>query len=57
MTVSICVFKRIAVVTDTEWMVHTLHALAWMIPGEVALFDLDELEAAKKWAADSAGRP
>ena len=44
-------FKRTAVVTDKEWMIHTLHALAWMIPGEVALFSLDQLEDAKQWAA------
>lgn len=44
-------FKRTAVVTDKEWIAHTLHALAWMIPGEVALFGLDDLEAAKEWAA------
>ena len=43
--------KRTAVVTDKEWIAHALHALAWMIPGEVALFGLDELEAAKQWAA------
>ena len=44
-------FKRIAVVTDKEWVAHTLHALAWMVPGELALFSLDELEHAKEWAA------
>ena len=44
-------FKRIAVVSDKAWVAHTLHALAWMIPGELALFGLDELEQAKKWAA------
>ncbi|MGD9619801.1 MAG: STAS/SEC14 domain-containing protein [Mycolicibacterium sp.] len=44
-------FKRTAVVTDKEWIGHTLHALAWMVPGEVALFGLDELERAKEWAA------
>ena len=44
-------FRRVAVVTDKEWMVHTLHALAWMVPGEVKLFGLGELEAAKQWAA------
>jgi hypothetical protein len=45
-------FKRIAVVTDKQWVAHTLHALAWMVPGEFALFGLDELERAKVWAAD-----
>ena len=44
-------FKRIAVVSDKEWVAHTLHALAWMIPGELAVFGLDELERAKEWAA------
>ncbi len=44
-------FKRIAVVTDKEWVAHTLHALAWMVPGELALFSLDEFEHAKEWAA------
>lgn len=46
-------FKRVAVVTDKEWVRHTLHALAWMVPGEVALFGLDELDRAKEWAAAS----
>jgi SpoIIAA-like len=44
-------FKRIAVVSDKAWVGHTLHALAWMIPGEFAMFKLDELERAKEWAA------
>ena len=44
-------FKRIAVVTDKEWVFHTLQALAWIVPGELALFGLDELQRAKKWAA------
>lgn len=46
-------FKRIAVVSDKEWVRHTLHALAWMVPGELALFGLDDLDRAKKWAAGS----
>jgi hypothetical protein len=44
-------FKRIAVVSDKEWVKHTLHALAWMVPGELAIFGLDELDRAKEWAA------
>jgi hypothetical protein len=44
-------FKRIAVVSDKEWIAHTLHALAWMVPGELALFGLDEIDRAKEWAA------
>ncbi|GAS93568.1 protein of unknown function [Mycolicibacterium canariasense] len=44
-------FNRIAVVSDKEWVRHTLHALAWMVPGELALFTLDRLAEAKRWAA------
>ncbi len=44
-------FKRVAVVSDKGWVAHALHAFAWMIPGELALFGLDELGRAKEWAA------
>jgi hypothetical protein len=44
-------FKRIAVVSDKDWVAHTLHAVAWMIPGELEIFGLDELDRAKQWAA------
>lgn len=44
-------FRRIAVVSDKEWVAHTLHALAWMVPGELAVFGLDELDRATQWAA------
>ena len=44
-------FKRIAVVSDKEWVAHALHAFAWMVPGELALFGLDELDKAAEWAA------
>ena len=44
-------FKRIAVVSDKDWVAHTMHAFAWMVPGELRMFGLDELEQATKWAA------
>ena len=44
-------FRRIAVVTDKEWVAHALHALGWMVAGELALFGLDELDRAARWAA------
>ena len=33
-------FKRIAVVSDKEWVAHTLHALAWTVPGELGTLAL-----------------
>ncbi|GAY18193.1 STAS/SEC14 domain-containing protein [Mycobacterium sp. shizuoka-1] len=44
-------FKRVAVVSDKEWVVHTIHLVGWLMPGEVAVFGLDELDQAKQWAA------
>jgi hypothetical protein len=44
-------FRRIAIVSDKEWVTHMLHALAWMVPGELELFPVARLEEAKTWAA------
>lgn len=44
-------FKRIAVVSDREWVAHTLHAVSWLVPGELRIFELAELDQAKEWAA------
>ena len=44
-------FRRIAVVSDKDWVAHALHAFAWMVPGELAVFSLAELDQAKAWAA------
>ncbi|VEG55116.1 Protein of uncharacterised function (DUF3478) [Mycolicibacterium aurum] len=45
-------FRRIAVVSDKEWIAHALHAVGWMVPGELRLFPLSDLADAKSWAAD-----
>ncbi|WBP96847.1 STAS/SEC14 domain-containing protein [Mycolicibacterium neoaurum] len=44
-------FKRIAVVSDKDWVRHTMHAIGWMVPGELAVFGADELDRAAQWAA------
>lgn len=44
-------FKRIAVVSDKDWVRHTMHAIGWMVPGELAVFNSDELDRAAEWAA------
>jgi hypothetical protein len=42
---------RSAIVTDIDWMVRATKLFAWMIPGEVRVFPLAELEQAKAWIA------
>jgi hypothetical protein len=44
-------WKRCAVLTDREWIEHGTKAFGWLTPGEVKLFELDELPAALAWAA------
>lgn len=42
-------WKRVAFVTDVEWMRRAFKAFAWMAPGEAKLFSESELDAAKAW--------
>jgi hypothetical protein len=44
-------WKRIAVVTDHDWLRRSVGALGWIVPGEVKTFDLAEEQAALDWAA------
>lgn len=44
-------WKRIALVTDVEWMARGLKAFAWMVPGDVKHFPMAERDAATAWAA------
>lgn len=43
---------RSAIVTDIDWIAQATRLFAWMIPGEVRVFPLAELEQAKSWIAD-----
>ena len=44
-------WKRVAFVTDIEWMIHGARWFGWMSPGEVKHFPLAEQAAAIAWAA------
>lgn len=44
-------WKRIALVTDIEWMIHLTQLFGWMTPGEMKRFPLAERDAAVAWAA------
>jgi hypothetical protein len=40
---------RSAIVTDIDWLARATRLFAWMIPGEVRVFPINELEQAKVW--------
>ena len=44
-------WKRIALVTDIDWVKYATELFGWMTPGEVKLYGLDGLEDAKTWVA------
>jgi stage II sporulation SpoAA-like protein len=44
-------WKRSAIVTDVEWVGKAFRLFAWMTPGEVAVYGLDQMEEAKAWVA------
>jgi hypothetical protein len=48
-------WRRLAVVTNKQWMRHAIGGFGWFYPGELQVFDLDQLEAAKSWLAEPAG--
>jgi hypothetical protein len=45
-------WKRTAIVTDVEWIRKSIKAFGFMAPGEVRVFSLEELGAAKVWVAE-----
>jgi hypothetical protein len=44
-------WKRMAMVTDVEWVDRAMHMFVWMIPGQFRVFPISELEDAKRWVS------
>lgn len=44
-------WERIAVVTDVEWIRHTMMAFSFLLPGELRVFDTSGKAAAQDWIA------
>jgi SpoIIAA-like len=44
-------WKRIAIVTDVEWVTHLTGLFGWMTPGETKVFPLDQRDQAIAWVA------
>jgi hypothetical protein len=45
-------WQRVAVVSDADWLENAVKALGWLMPGEVRVFDDDDVEDAKKWLTE-----
>lgn len=44
-------WERIAVVTDVDWIKHTMQFFSFMMPGEMKTFPLAQADQARKWIA------
>jgi hypothetical protein len=44
-------WKKCAVVSDKDWVHHSLAVFGWMMPGDLKLFAESDLDAAIAWAA------
>lgn len=42
-------WKRIAVVTNHDWVQHAVRMFGWMMPGDCKVFELDGQDDAMKW--------
>jgi hypothetical protein len=42
-------YERMGIVTDATWVRRSVKAFGWLIPGDVRVFHLDELDAARTW--------
>jgi stage II sporulation SpoAA-like protein len=45
-------WKRIAVVTDIDWINHLTSLFGWMTPGKTKIFRLDQQDQAIRWVAE-----
>lgn len=44
-------YERVALVTDKDWMRHSVTVFGWMIPGEIKVFGTSELADAREWVS------
>lgn len=42
-------WEKFAVVTDVEWIRHTMTFFSFLLPGEMKLFSTDDAAKARKW--------
>ena len=47
-------WERIAVVTDVDWMKHTVNAFRFLIPGQLRVFPTAQTSEARVWIASAA---
>jgi hypothetical protein len=44
-------YEKIALVTDTAWIGRSVKAFGWLMPGEVKIFALADIDDARTWVS------
>jgi hypothetical protein len=44
-------WKKLAFVTGVDWVARAMKLFAWAMPGELAVYEMDQLDEAKSWVA------
>lgn len=44
-------WERIAIITDVDWIRHTIRAFGFLMPGELRVFPLTQQDNARNWIA------
>ena len=42
-------WRKVAIVSDADWLENSIKAFGWLMPGEIKVFETDEVNDAKKW--------
>jgi stage II sporulation SpoAA-like protein len=45
------IWRRIAYVTDQDWIRTAINLTSWLTPGEVAVLTPDKIDEAREWVA------
>jgi hypothetical protein len=45
--------NAVAIVPDADWLENDIKAFGWLVPGEVKIFETDDVDEAKEWPARS----
>ena len=44
-------WKKLAFVSDVDWVSKAMRLFAWAMPGELRVFEMDEMDKAREWVA------
>ena len=44
-------WKKVAIVSDADWLENSVTAFGWLVPGQFRVFDSDDVDDAKMWLA------